>query len=227
MLVCMKHGVMVVVLTACMLSALPLHAEEALKVSWSNLVPQVEFDDPFETLPRSQLLDLSIVSRAQSQAADEANPASEALKEKAQKSREKLTAQGVDVDGLLAKRDAITALRKKKATEVNEQIAGKLVKVPGYALPLEFDDKKITEFLLVPWVGACIHTPPPPPNQIISVQASEALLMKSRYEPVIIEGILKGGDLSKDLFLVDGTSTISISYVMQHARVTRYDPEKE
>ena len=42
---------------------------------------------------------------------------------------------------------------------------GKLVKVPGFAVPLEDWASSVTEFLLVPYVGACIHTPPPPPNQ--------------------------------------------------------------
>lgn len=58
------------------------------------------------------------------------------------------------------------------------QLIGKSVKIPGFAVPLEGDDgfDRIKEFLLVPTYGACIHVPPPPPNQVIHV-----ILDKSVY----------------------------------------------
>ena len=43
------------------------------------------------------------------------------------------------------------------------ELNGKRVKIGGYVVPLDFDATKVTEFLLVPFVGACIHVPPPPP----------------------------------------------------------------
>ena len=51
--------------------------------------------------------------------------------------------------------------------------------------------KAVTEFLLVPWVGACIHTPPPPPNQIVHVTTAEPFVARSRFEPVTIQGTMK------------------------------------
>ena len=42
--------------------------------------------------------------------------------------------------------------------------------MPGFRLPLEFEDDKVSELLLVPFVGACIHVPPPPPVQIVHVE---------------------------------------------------------
>jgi imidazolonepropionase-like amidohydrolase len=65
--------------------------------------------------------------------------------------------------------------------------------MPGYALPLEYDGKNVTEFLLVPWVGACIHTPPPPPNQIVYAKAAQPFPAKNRFAPVWIEGRLQIG----------------------------------
>jgi hypothetical protein len=47
---------------------------------------------------------------------------------------------------------------------------GALVKIPGYVVPLEEVRGELKEFLLVPYFGACIHTPPPPANQIVFVQ---------------------------------------------------------
>ena len=48
---------------------------------------------------------------------------------------------------------------------------GKAVKIPGFVVPLEGDEKALREFLLVPYLGACIHSPPPPANQIIHVKS--------------------------------------------------------
>ncbi len=49
-------------------------------------------------------------------------------------------------------------------------LEGSRVKVPGYIVPLDDDANQLTEFLLVPYAGACVHTPPPPPNQMIYVK---------------------------------------------------------
>jgi len=52
-----------------------------------------------------------------------------------------------------------------------QYIEGKLIRVPGYVVPLlgDFggDFETLEEFLLVPVYGMCIHVPPPPPNQVI------------------------------------------------------------
>jgi len=52
---------------------------------------------------------------------------------------------------------------------VNEAMDGAVVKLPGYVVPLEEAGGAIKEFLLVPYFGACIHSPPPPANQIVHV----------------------------------------------------------
>ena len=58
---------------------------------------------------------------------------------------------------------------------------GKQVRIAGFVVPLVFDQTEVNEFLLVPFVGACIHVPPPPPNQMILVRS---------HEPVEIGGLL-------------------------------------
>lgn len=52
---------------------------------------------------------------------------------------------------------------------VVDDLDGKRVKLPGFVVPVEMDDKEIDEFLLVPYYGACIHVPPPPANQTVHV----------------------------------------------------------
>ncbi len=57
-----------------------------------------------------------------------------------------------------------------KATPEIQAVDEKPVRVPGYIVPLDDDANQLTEFLLVPYNGACVHTPPPPPNQMIFVK---------------------------------------------------------
>ena len=55
------------------------------------------------------------------------------------------------------------------AAPVNERLVGQVVRIPGFVVPLEDTNDGLKEFLLVPYFGACIHSPPPPANQIIHV----------------------------------------------------------
>ncbi|MDV6315546.1 DUF3299 domain-containing protein [Idiomarina sp. HP20-50] len=74
---------------------------------------------------------------------------------------------------------------------VVQALDGKKVRIPGYVVQLEGDADKVTEFLLVPYFGACIHVPPPPPNQIIHVKYEEGVPYEKTYDAVWIEGTLK------------------------------------
>ena len=79
-----------------------------------------------------------------------------------------------------------------QSVNVRGEIDGKAVRVPGFVVPLEFDDNQvITQFFLVPYFGACIHMPPPPPNQIILVNYSTGLELDALYDPIWISGMLK------------------------------------
>jgi hypothetical protein len=74
---------------------------------------------------------------------------------------------------------------------VVEDLAGKRVHIGGYIVPLDFDATRVTDFLLVPFVGACIHVPPPPANQIIYVKISEGVDVHGTFDPVWVTGTLK------------------------------------
>ncbi len=64
-------------------------------------------------------------------------------------------------------------------------------RIPGFVVPLKTtEDMEILEFFLVPYYGACIHVPPPPPNQIIHVKYREGFKLEALYDPVWIEGTL-------------------------------------
>ncbi|MGC6480850.1 MAG: DUF3299 domain-containing protein [Porticoccaceae bacterium] len=76
------------------------------------------------------------------------------------------------------------------STNIIKDLNGRAVRIPGFVVPVEFDEEIITEFFLVPYFGACIHSPPPPPNQIIYVQAAKGLKLETLYDPFWISGKL-------------------------------------
>ena len=83
---------------------------------------------------------------------------------------------------------------------VVDALDGKAVRIPGYVVPFDFSaDARHTEFLLVPYFGACLHTPPPPPNQMLFVRAQPAARIDDIYEPVWLEGTLSTGRFDSDL----------------------------
>jgi len=73
---------------------------------------------------------------------------------------------------------------------VNPTLVGQAVRIPGFVVPLEETKDGIKEFLLVPYFGACIHTPPPPANQIIHVMASTPAKGVRSMDAVWISGAL-------------------------------------
>ncbi len=75
------------------------------------------------------------------------------------------------------------------STKVKPEMDGAMVRLPGFIVPLEFDDQQVvTQFFLVPYFGACLHMPPPPPNQIVLVDAPQGLQLEAIYTPFWISG---------------------------------------
>ena len=73
----------------------------------------------------------------------------------------------------------------------NTRLDGARVQLSGYVVPLEAAAGELTEFLLVPFLGACIHSPPPPSNQIVHVHAAQALPGLGLMDAVRITGVLQ------------------------------------
>jgi hypothetical protein len=83
---------------------------------------------------------------------------------------------------------------------VVQALDGRRVKIPGFVVPLEGDGVKLSEFLLVPYYGACIHVPPPPNNQVIYVTVPEAdAEIRRAFDTVWVIGTLSATPFSSDL----------------------------
>jgi hypothetical protein len=75
---------------------------------------------------------------------------------------------------------------------VNLALNGVAVKIPGFVVPLDVSaDGTVKEFFLVPYFGACIHVPPPPPNQIVYVKLPRSMKVDSLYDPQWVTGRLR------------------------------------
>ena len=107
------------------------------------------------------------------------------------------------------------------------ELMGKSVKIPGFAVPLEGDDgfEYVKEFLLVPTFGACIHVPPPPPNQVIHVILDKSVHFEKLLYAVWITGIIEIGE-----YFLEGSSDFGkqtydteTSYLIRGLKVEEYD----
>jgi hypothetical protein len=84
--------------------------------------------------------------------------------------------------------------------ETVPELEGVLVRIPGYMVPLGTDrDGRQSAFLFAPYMGACIHTPPPPPNQLIYVEADPPVRLVDMYTPLWVQGILSASREDTDL----------------------------
>ncbi|KAB7614273.1 DUF3299 domain-containing protein [Amylibacter sp. SFDW26] len=77
------------------------------------------------------------------------------------------------------------------ATKLNDDLNGKYIKMPGFIIPIDMSTKGVTSFILVPYVGACIHTPPPPPNQLVFVTSKIPWPNDDLWEAVWVTGRLE------------------------------------
>lgn len=146
---------------------------------------------------------------------------------------EGLIAPGYDADSIIEKYNPIiknledgseeaNKLYEKMQAEYNkappnQTLANKNVSIPGFIAPLEQSNGIITEFLLVPYFGACIHQPAPPANQTVLVKtaADSGIRAEESYEPIWVSGEL----------LIDNSKTDigSASYKVNDARIQKYD----
>ena len=207
---------------ALLLATVPTQAGDIRVLTWDDLVPEVApMDDPLADQPMAVRYDLGFIAQvmADAEAGVIQKNGPEYLNAMALK--ERLAAQGVDVDRLAVAVAGRNAEITRRQEEVNPALDGEIVRLPGYALPLEGDADGVLEFLLVPYVGACIHVPPPPPNQIVHAALAEPYRLEGLFEPVWITGRIEARPASRSLSFVDGQAQIPTGYTM---RVTAVEP---
>jgi len=113
-----------------------------------------------------------------------------------------------------------TAVFDPSEVKFNEKLNNKEVKIPGYIIPLEYEGQDIKTFLLVPYIGACIHVPPPPANQIVYVDTAAAWDSLDWWEPVYVTGTIKIESRQMEFF-----EMVDIGYEILAGDVESYQEE--
>lgn len=102
------------------------------------------------------------------------------------------------------------AMEQYGSTAVNPKFSGQQVRIPGFLVPLDMMGNKIRSFFLVPYYGACIHVPPPPPNQMVYVELATPISSSTMYEAQWITGTLttqrKSNRLASASYTIKATS---------------------
>ncbi|MEM9709280.1 MAG: DUF3299 domain-containing protein [Pseudomonadota bacterium] len=119
-----------------------------------------------------------------------------------------------DLSGVIQHGELTTGFDQPEARAVTDEFNGQMVRLPGFIVPLEFDAEGVTYFILAPFVGACIHVPPPPANQLILVTSEKPYDYDGLFDPVEVTGVLNT--------FAQATVLAEIGYEMEARRVVPY-----
>lgn len=81
------------------------------------------------------------------------------------------------------------ASQQPPSSGVRSDWNGQIVRLPGFIVPLDYKGTGVTAFILVPYVGACVHVPPPPANQLVLVTTEDPYESDGLFEPVHVTGM--------------------------------------
>ncbi|MGI9424521.1 MAG: DUF3299 domain-containing protein [Hyphomicrobiaceae bacterium] len=220
----MLRGLLAVSCAAILALTVQIASSEALlRIDWSDLVPRKQgLENPFVGLTDDQRYTLGNVARIRELKARGALADDPATRADGMKYERQLTQQGIDVDGLLAEYQVFKERVTSQRSQLQSSLNGKDAKIAGYLIPLQFDPEGATEFLLVPYVGACIHTPPPPRNQIVYLRSKKPFKITTLFQAVWAKGRLSTKPGSHELSFVDGQRDIETGYFLEAAELSRY-----
>ncbi len=103
----------------------------------------------------------------------------------------------------------------ENATKLNMALHGAYIRMPGYVLPLDISTSGVTSFIMVPYVGACVHTPPPPANQLVFVDSKTPWPSDRMWDPVWVTGRMRHE--------LQSTSIADIGYAMTADHIEVYE----
>ena len=222
---------------ACLLSCIlvlspifPASAQTA--VTWEDLQAQsTHLRNPYEHLTTEQTYRLSSLYQLR-EWADINQPEPDSFeRQELQRLEDSFVTEGLDTDELLKEAEVAREYWAAQSRTTNTDLTGRPILLDGYVLPLTVASasktakEQLSEFLLVPYVGACVHVPAPPPNQMVYISAPEAIENPGIFSPVQVEGELQVHEGSYELFQVDGSRTVDVSYTMDLKAIAATDSQ--
>lgn len=103
------------------------------------------------------------------------------------------------LQGIIQHDDSSLFSQQPPSQGVRTDWNGEIVRLPGFILPIDYAGKGVTAFILVPFVGACIHVPPPPANQLVFVTTEKPFETTGLFEPVNVIGMFGTASTSTQL----------------------------
>ncbi|GGA68415.1 hypothetical protein GCM10011385_22820 [Nitratireductor aestuarii] len=215
------------ILAALCLGSSAAFSVSTTKLNWEMLIPQTEpLENFFEDVPFDQQQALRnllyLEAYPKGDVSEEVAAAREEARNRVAVAREDLEKQGVDIDDLYERYKKWAAEVERRGTLTEPKLDGERISISGYLLPLDFDPDGTTEFLLVPYFGACIHEPPPPPNQVVYLKSSSPYAPTALFEGVTVTGTMRVQPATKDLSFVDGSSEVASAYILEGDTIELY-----
>jgi hypothetical protein len=201
-------------------------ADDPQPITWSDLVPDDTYPDPFKKLSPKQLEALSFVVRIHHLLAAKKVTADGPEVKEAAKIERSLIRDGIDIGWLVAQRRRVGQMREIQAKAVQQNVVGKVVRLSGYIVPLKASDGLVTEFFLVPNPAACSHATPPPPNQVVYVQSREGVAVRSRVTAVKVTGRIEAKEVARTILSASGPIELTTAYVIAPEAVEVYSAGK-
>jgi len=196
-----------------------LPAEASNELDWHSLRPAAApADNPFERLTPQQTDWITEIALGRLLQARGRPVSAEAAARQAALAAT-LAAEGLDAEQLLLQRDALIAQRRAAAQAPVPAVAGREVRLVGHLVPASADGATVTDWLFVPWAGACSHTALPA-NQIVRIPAKD-LAEADRHgtQPLVLTGRIDVHEQESQLRLVDGELLLRSAYIVVNPKI--------
>lgn len=123
----------------------------------------------------------------------------------------------LDADGYVQHEEIelLSGFSQPLGTGVVEDLNNKRVRLPGFMVPVVMTAEGVTSFILVPYMGACVHVPPPPPNQIVFVTSPTPYQRGTLFSAVRVTGFLETHTVDTDV--------AQVGYVLDAEQIEAFD----
>ncbi|MEO0866913.1 MAG: DUF3299 domain-containing protein [Cyanobacteria bacterium J06642_11] len=217
-----KRYVALFIIGFCLVLNLATPSFSQTPLTWEDLQPAATtLNNPYEQLSIEQTADLTNLAALQLWVEENQTDTKSFEAREIERLNQKLQAQNLDVDVLLSQMDQAQTYWQQRSQSINPAWTEADIQLSGYVLPLTRNPAdQVIDFLLVPYVGACIHVPAPPPNQIIYIQPEQPLDAPGLFTAVTIEGTLRPETATYEVFQVDGSRPVDVGYTLDLEQLT-------
>lgn len=101
--------------------------------------------------------------------------------------------------GIVPHDESSLAAQQPMSSGIRMDWNGQIVRLSGFIVPIDYKGTGVTAFILVPYVGACVHVPPPPANQLVFVTTGTPYDSAGLFEPVTVTGMFGTASTSTQL----------------------------